>query len=165
MFVPHRVASVGYGCGTSALRILGVDEIVPPKVTPHQLILRLREYGCTATELRNFNTYGNILKKPHEAICPSHVILALAWWKRNEASWIVIYKHRWYHGDESYNLNPYWILNMAIIRSFIISHPQWKRQRQPLHSVKATECVTTEQQTAAVIYARQKELLGIVFDN
>lgn len=122
------------GCGASALALL--TGISPAQILvennsvhfPDEFMLRfLRRHGCTVQELTQCNVSASDSK-----IGPDHIVLLSQLFRRNEATWGVIFSGVVYvHNFAFYHLDNLSLLNKPVLSAHLVIHPHWQLPESP----------------------------------
>lgn len=130
-FTPHLFAGPlanGIGCGASALALL--TGVLPALIASRNgsrhysdkfMLGHLHERGFTVLPL----TQCNVTASTSE-IGNQHVVLLSQLFRRNEATWGVIFNERYFHNFETYALDALSMLNKPVLSAYLVFHPRWR---------------------------------------
>jgi hypothetical protein len=116
------------GCGAGALALL--SGIAPETVAVKNgsmhysdaFMLRfLRNQGFKTLRLTLCN-----LSQSKSQVQPANVVLLSQLFRRNEATWGVVYDNSYYHNFQHYSLESISFLNKPILSAYLIVHPRWR---------------------------------------
>lgn len=133
-FDPYLFASganAGFGCGATALALL--TGIFPRSIAhengdhhfPDEFMvqfLRRHRYGVQQLTLCNVSA-------SESNIGPEHVVLLSQLFRRNEATWGVIYSGIYFHNFAVYQLENLSLLNKPVLSAYLVIHPRWRPLR------------------------------------
>lgn len=130
-FNPHLFTGVSdaeSGCGAAALALLtGISPrcIAMQNGSAHFsdrfMVLFLRRHGYAVQPL----TLCNVSTSETE-IDLGHVVLLSQLYRRNEATWGVVFSGIYYHNFCLYRLNGLSFLNKPTLSAYLISHSSWR---------------------------------------
>lgn len=139
VFRPHLFNSsyADFGCGPCTLSLLtGLPPSqaatkVNPLNTPDDKLLQVLEkygiehFGITKCEMTN----DPVLVR--NQITELHVLLVSQLWRRNEASWGVMYDNIFYHNFRPCGTNVLDFVNRPILSAYVLFNPTWKLTNIP----------------------------------
>jgi hypothetical protein len=130
-FTPHIFVGAGRslcGCGAAALATLTG---VPPEIVaalngqahyPDSFMCSfLRKYGFSVVSLTLCN-----ISAAKARVGNRNVLLISQLFKRNEATWGVIFNSMYYHNFEIYTLEELSFLNKPVLTAYVVSHLRWR---------------------------------------
>jgi hypothetical protein len=86
----------------------------------------LRRRGFTVLPLTQCTVSAS-----YSLINESHVVLVSQLFRRNEATWGVIFGGMYYHNFDFYTLDPLSFLNKPVLSAYVISSPLWQLDQLP----------------------------------
>ena len=116
------------GCGAGALALL--TGVAPERIAAKNggihysdaFMLRfLRECGFRTLQLTQRN-----LSAAKDYVGTEHVILLSQLFKRNEATWGVIFGGMYYHNFSLFGLNALSLLNKPVLSAYLVVDPRWR---------------------------------------
>jgi len=129
-FNPYLFSDTGSdmrGCGACALALL--TGIMPEKIAaknggvhyPDSFMSRfLREHGFRVLRLTQCN-----LSVAKDYVGTNHVVLLSQLFRRNEATWGVIFRGVYYHNFGVYLLDSLSMLNKPVLSAYVVVDPRW----------------------------------------
>lgn len=127
------------GCGSTALALLTG---VPPEKAAAQngsthhsdefmtRFLRRRGYRVLHLTLCNISATDSMIGK-------DNVILLSQLFRKNEATWGVIFNGSYYHNFDIYSLEVLSFLNKPILSAYLVIHPSWRLGRERRDRLRA----------------------------
>jgi len=116
------------GCGPAALALLTG---LPPELvaaqnggehTPDAFVLRfLRARNYSVLPLTQCN-----VSHSDQSIGANHVVLLSQLFRKNEATWGVIFGEHYYHNFAEYAVSSLAFLNKPILTAYLVVHPGWR---------------------------------------
>lgn len=122
------------GCGATALALL--TGVSPDRIArlnhyqPHYddafMVRFLRRRGFTVVPLTQC-----ALSASDSMLGNSHVVLLSQLFRKNEATWGVIFDGAYFHNFDLYTLDSMSFLNKPILSAYLISSPLWRLDHSP----------------------------------
>lgn len=117
------------GCGASALALLTG---VPPEIIAgqnHQQRHYSDAFMAGFLRRRRFNVMPLTqcgVSASDSTLGQSHVVVLSQLFRKNEATWGVLFGGMFYHNFEIYHLDSFAFLNKPILSAYLLSHPNWR---------------------------------------
>jgi hypothetical protein len=116
------------GCGASALGLLtGIRpaNFIPKNGVKHYsdsyMLFCLRHHGFQVFRLTQCN-----LSHATCGISDRHVLLLSQLYRKNEATWIVLFNSICYHNFDAYSLESLSFINKPLLSAYVLYHPKWQ---------------------------------------
>lgn len=130
-FNPHLFVGSGRslcGCGASALSTL-------TGVPPHIIAAKNGQRHYPDRFMRSFLRQRGFSVVPltlcsvsvgNAGLGDQHVLLISQLFKRNEATWGLVFNSMYYHNFEIYSLEALSFLNKPVLTAYVVSHLKWR---------------------------------------